>query len=259
MKEAFEHLARAKGYFHRHEVFRALASLGNALKLTMESPLLGTDRMRFAGAVTEVIQLLNRTEEVRGSAPEGFKYAAGKEKALFAAVVALLRKLQNEAAQESEAEVETRKLRLDRHFLRGSRLLKKGAVADALASFKEAAALYVDEHALFTLIGMRLVEADQPKAALPYLMRAMTVDPGNDNACLALAKARLALGDPGQALETMHSAWERFSPTPDLALTLAEAALAAGEHDTAASALAKALELDPLSTRAARLKRKLAA
>lgn len=258
MKEAFENLARAKGYYHRHDILRTMASFAQALKQGASGQLFGADKMRFNGQVTEIVQLLNRTDEIRSALPEGLQYESGGEKKLFMTVVTRLKKLQEEAARLTEKEIEARKLNIDKLFLRGNKQLQANNPKDALESFKEAASLYVDEHVLFTLIGTRLLDAGLHKPALGYLSKAVEVDDGNENAHLALARARIALNEPDQALAGLQSAWKQLGhPTVELAVLLAQAAQKAGKDAVAKAAAAKAQEMDPLSSKVKKLLKQL--
>ncbi|TVM15508.1 hypothetical protein DPQ33_14990 [Oceanidesulfovibrio indonesiensis] len=258
MKEAFENLARAKGYYHRHDILRAMAVFAQGLKQATDSSMFGTEKMRFTGQAQEIVQLLNRTDEVRTHHPGGLEYSSGNEKTLFIAVVQLLKKLQDEAARASEKETEARKLQIDRLLIRGTRQLQTKNVKEALESFREAAALYVDEHVLFTIIGTRLVDAGLYKPAITFLSKAIQVDDNNDNAYLALARARMALGEPDQACVILQNAWRQLDrPSLDMALLFAESALAAGKIKTAKAAAAKALDIDPLSAKAKKLIKKI--
>ncbi|MFW5733833.1 MAG: tetratricopeptide repeat protein [Oceanidesulfovibrio sp.] len=258
MKEAFENLARAKGYYHRHDILRSMAVFAQSLKQAVKGPLYGTDKARYTGQVSEIVQLLNRTDEVLAHNPDGLDYASGGEKPLFISVVTLLKKLQDEAALASEKETEARKLKIDKLLIRGTRQLQANKPKDAVESFKEAASLYVDEHVLFTIIGSRLVDAGLHKPALAFLNKAVQVDDGNENAYLALARAKMALGEPDQACAILQKAWPRLSrPSVDMALLLSEAALAAGKMKTAKTAAAKALEMDPISLKAKKLLKKI--
>ncbi len=258
MKEAFENLARAKGYYHRHDILRALAAFAQALKQAAKGPLYGGDKLHFSGQTSEIVQLLNRTDEVRAHHPNGLSYTSGNEKPLFITVVQLLKKLQDEAAQLSEKETEARKLNIDRLLIRGTKQLQTKNAKEALESFKDAAALYVDEHVLFTIIGTRLVDAGLHKPALAFLNKAVQVDDGNENAYLALARARMALGDPDQACTILQNAWRQVDRTSvEMALLLAESALAVGKEKTAKAAAVKALDIDPLSTKAKKLLKKI--
>jgi Flp pilus assembly protein TadD len=102
------------------------------------------------------------------------------------------------------------------------------------------------------------VDAGLHKPALAFLTKAVQVDDGNENAHLALARAKLAIGEADQACAVIQSAWRQLArPSADMALLLAEAALAAGKEKTAKSAAAKALEMDPLSSKAKKLLKKL--
>lgn len=258
MKEAFENLARAKGYYHRHDILRTMATFAQALKQGASGQLFGADKMRFTGQVTEIVQLLNRTDEIRNALPDGLQYESGGEKRLFMAVVTCLKKLQEEAARITEKEIEERKLNIDKLLIRGTKQLQSDNAKEALELFQEATSLYVDEHVLFTIIGTRLLDAGLHKPALDYLTKAVELDDGNENAHLALARTHIALDEPEQALAGLQSAWKQLGrPTVDLAVLLAQAAQKAGKDAVAKAAAAKALEMDPMSPKVKKLCKQL--
>ena len=73
LKSIKEELARAKGYFHRHEILRSMISVAAALKAVIGAPLYGRDKLEVGSALAEMVCLLNRADEVK-------KYAGGELK-----------------------------------------------------------------------------------------------------------------------------------------------------------------------------------
>lgn len=176
-RKAKEYLARAKAYFQRHEVMRSLEAVTGALKL-MQAGVAGQDKTSIDSALREMIQLLNRTDEIKTHFPKGLAFQPGMEKALYVALSGLLQALQQ--AQELETYTQTleRKNKLDKLYNYGAKLLEAGKVQDAEGAFQEAIVLYVDEHALFRMIGEACLAVKQPKMAAKYLKQALKI--GNE-------------------------------------------------------------------------------
>lgn len=173
-----EHLARAKGYFHRHDVMRALASTAAAVQTLLKAPtVVGADRMAVDNAFHEITGMLNRTEEVTANLPQGLVYRKGAEKAFLLSLAKLVQLLKEAEEKESYEETLARKLKIDRNLSYGRRLLEAGKINDARDAFDEAAGLYVDEESLFRLMGQACIDNSQGRLALRYLKQAEKVDP----------------------------------------------------------------------------------
>lgn len=258
VKEVSEHLARAKGYFHRHDVARSLRALATAIKQLLDSPaIVGRDKQTVQMGILELHQLLGRTEEVQRLRPEGLPYERGKERQLLLDLLGILKLLDEEARREQETQTQTRKLRMDRLLLRAGRLLEEQKLQEALNCYEECASLHVDEDIVFTMIGRRLLDAGAAAQALPWLKRAVTTDAENVNAHAALAKTLELQGDLAEARLVLQQGLERLGPQADLLLPLAMLEEQAGDA-AAAQAHYKATLTQAGSDHAMRRKAKTA-
>lgn len=256
LKTLKEELARSKGYYHRHEIIRGLTALAQATKLAATLPLAGHERTLAALQTVELVQLFNRVDAVRSALPEGLVYEKGKEKALFAVLVGLLKTLRDAVlaqAAPTEESILDRKLKIDRALLKAGRLLEAGRVVEAEAAFNQAAALYVDEHALFYVIGKRLFEAKQPGKALEWIKKSFKTDPDNRQAFELAAQCCEAVNDPAPGLDLLDEAMTRLGVWLDGLVAKAKLLVQAGRRDEAAQAAQAALDLDPTDARVEKL------
>lgn len=256
-KTIMEELARSKGYYHRHEIMRAMISLATALKGLVESNVAGPTATQISGMVREQVQRLNRTEEVQGYAPDGLVFQRGGEKKLLLQLARIIKQAKEDAEKESEEAMAERKLQMDRLLLRGQKLLDVGKVADAEEAFQEAVGLYVDEHVLFCMIGQKLLDADQPKLALKYLQQGLEKDPDLEMAWRGAAEALIKLGEPDRAAGLLAKAQKRLGDGAERMVLLARAFDQKQEPGKALAAVKKALQIEPGLMRAKKLLPKL--
>lgn len=226
VKQINEHLARAKGYFHRHDVMRCLLSVTHAAKDLVGSPqIVGRDKQTIQMAMAELAQLLSRTEEAQTHMPEGYNYAKGQEKAFFRNSVEFYKKLSEAIKRDEAMQTQARKLKMDRLLLRAGKSLEAGKLAEAMQSYDEAASLCVDEHIIFTMIARALLGSDaagSTEAALPWAKRAVQADPENIVAHLALAHALHATGQGAEALAACRNGVAKLGDNPELLLLMAQ-------------------------------------
>jgi len=172
-----EHLARAKSYYHRHDLERSLFSMLKGLGALVKAGPHLTGRTEVDGLLRELVGLYARTDEFRKDFPKGIAFVKGKERALYMALQQVLKKLEEARKQKDYEEILARKLRIDKLLSYGKKLLAVGKVKDAESAFQELESLYTDEHSVFRLIGQALHEAQQYKLAVKYLRRAMKAQP----------------------------------------------------------------------------------
>ena len=244
-REIKEHLARARGYFHNHEVVRSLLGLASALKVLVERPVYGLGRQEITNLVLELTQLLNRTSEVQAHLPEGLEYAKGGEKRLLAVLIRVVKAIKEEAERESLDEARQRKLKLDRAIIRGQRLLDAKKVAEAEEAFGEALSFYVNEHKVFYYIALKLLKAALPRQALKYLQRALEKDGDDPQTYIALSEAYEQLGDLDKAEAFGRKGVQLFADSPEAQLELSRILEHRGKLRDAALAAREALELSP--------------
>lgn len=177
IKTIKEHLARARSYFHRHDLERALFSTLQGLGGIIKAGPNLTGRTEVDSLLRELIGLYSRADEIREFYPNGLTFTKGKERPLYKALQHVLKKLEAARLHKDLEEIRARKLRIDKLLAYGRKLLEVGKVKDAESAFQEAESLYVDEHSLFRLMGEAFYKAGQHKLATKYLRRAMKTEP----------------------------------------------------------------------------------
>ncbi len=244
-KNIMEEIARGKGHFHHHDVNRALVSLALAMKSAASAQIFGRQKMELDMAVQEILQLLNRTEEVQQFLPEGIPFVKGGYKKLLGLLAALLKRIKEEASKESLEAIRERKLKIDNLLIRGQKLLEKKHLPDAEAAFQEAASLYVDEHKLFYVIGNKLMQAGAPQQALTYFRKGMEVDPDAESAFISAARAYEALKQYDKAEAVARNAIKKFGEEAEILEILSIISMRNGKHKEAYTLARKALLKDP--------------
>ncbi|MCH5277866.1 MAG: hypothetical protein J1E80_08575 [Desulfovibrionaceae bacterium] len=188
IRKVRENLGRIKLYYLKGETSRALGAAVMALKeLTKAGASLSTD---LRAPLREGVQLLARDKDVKRLYKAPLIYQPGQERALLVVLAKVYKQMEDEAGREDRKEAFARKQRLDQAIGLGRRLLEQGKVSEADASFQEALTHYRNEHRAFQLIGKALLDADQPRRAVPYLKKAMELEPGNSVARELLQSAQ---------------------------------------------------------------------
>lgn len=171
-----ENLARAKAYFNRHDVQRAVAATAAALQAWVQAGE-PAGKNELVGALREVVALLGRADEVTGELGGPPVWQPGQEKSLLIQLAKVLRALQHQEVDEDHRKILERKQKLDRLFIYGSRLLETHKPKEADEAFQEAMTYHKDEDVIFRMMGERMMAASQPALALRYLKRALKASP----------------------------------------------------------------------------------
>ena len=77
-----------------------------------------------------------------------------------------------------------------------------------------------DNPALFYYLGKRLGEARKPGEAIPFLQKAIALDPDSVRACDALATLQLSIGETRKAYDVLDKFYEAHPTNPDAFLML---------------------------------------
>lgn len=245
-KAIMEELARARNYFHRHDVLRTMISVATAIKTALTVPLAGRDKSLIENGVQEIVQMLNRTQEVKRycTDQEGLVMRRGQLKPLFKSLMVIIKTVREEALRESEEQIRNRKLEMDNQLLRGFKFLEGGNAAEADQAFQEAVKLYVDEHKLFVMIGNKLLQAGLARPALKFFLRGLEVDPEPRALAVATARAYAALGEHAKA-EALLLRHAKGCDDPDLFAVLAQVQVKQDKQQEGLRSSAMGLRLDP--------------
>ncbi|MFV0421977.1 tetratricopeptide repeat protein [Oleidesulfovibrio sp.] len=172
-----ENLARAKSYFNRHDVQRAVAATATAVQAWVKGGEPSLGKVELQGALREVVSLLSRADEVSAELGGPLVWQPGQEKVLLVQLANVLRALQHQDLGEDHRKILERKLKLDKLFNYGCRLLENHKVKEADEAFQEAMTHHKDEDVIFRMMGERMMAASQPAMALRYLKRSLKAAP----------------------------------------------------------------------------------
>ncbi len=174
-KSVRENLGRAKSYYQRKDLARALASVVVAIREigTAQAP---TD---VRSLLREVVQILSRDATVKDSLKAPLIYQPGQEKNLLAPLAKVYQSLRSAEGVEDHKTALTRKLKIDENIGYGMKALEQKKISEADAFFAEALKHYRTEHAAFTMIAKALMAAGEFRRAYPYLKKGTEVAPNN--------------------------------------------------------------------------------
>jgi predicted Zn-dependent protease len=254
VKLALEDLARAKIYFHRHDVLRSMLALLAGLKKFLKTQPLNTERQAVEGVMRELVLLLNRTEEVKQySERKALSWERKGAKRLLLEIAYTLRAYKEASEKESIEATRERKLKMDQLLLRGQKALEFKKLPEAEEAFQEAVTLYVDEHKLFYMIGSKLMSAGFARAAIKYLQKGVEVDPDSEKACYFLAKAFASIAEFDKAEASLLKAHELFGEDADRLSLYSNILIRQKRIGEAQVAARRALDLDPGHTEAKKI------
>ncbi len=175
VKNVRDNLGRAKMYYQRKDLARALAAVIVAIRAigTAQAP---TD---VRGLLREIIQMFSRDATVKKLVPAPLIYQPGQEKNLLGPLAKIYQSLRSTEGAEDHKAALQRKLKIDENLNYGMKSLEQKKPSEADAFFTEAVKHYKTEHALFCMIGKAFMEANEFRRAYPYLKRATEVAPHN--------------------------------------------------------------------------------
>lgn len=176
LKQARDELGRVKVYYLRNETTRALYHAVLGVKAISGLSALP---MEMRGLVRDAVQHLARDENLKPHIKAPIAYTPGQERQLLLVLADLYKRYMAALDYEDHDTALARKLKLDHAFNLGKRLLDQKQSTEADACFAEAVTCYKDEHSLFKLIGRVLVDAGEVRRAVPYLRRAVELEPDN--------------------------------------------------------------------------------
>ncbi|MFP5239290.1 MAG: tetratricopeptide repeat protein [Acidobacteriota bacterium] len=248
-----EELARCKAAYLKNEDLRALGCLATALKSFCAVKLGSQDRTEIEGQFREAFSNISKTPNVAKLLPKGLPYLKGQEPKLFQYVAAVFKKVKAEQDRESLDQMRERKLKIDQCILKGQKFLDEGNLLEAQRNFREAVSLRVDEDGLFPMLGTRLMEKGQYKAALEYLRGAIETSPDNPRAYDLLVVAAGKLKDIEAGLKLLGEARKKAGENPLLFCCTAQLLLRAGKLAEAGEFAKKVLAVTPDSAEALKI------
>lgn len=221
---------------------RAQELLAEAVATCSEDP---DARRQYA----EVLWHRGRREEALAEMAEALRLAGDD-----AELGARLAEMEHQSGQSERAERTIRKA-LDisptsarAWAVRGRILRDRGRLSEALAAYHRALASAPNDGQIALQIAAIYLEQGRPERALAAAEGAMATSPPGEEPAEALvlrARACVALGRYGEAIESYSAASLRQQPSAELLYQLAEAQALAGRTHQAARSAQEALALDP--------------
>ncbi|MBF0480470.1 MAG: hypothetical protein HQK81_00715 [Desulfovibrionaceae bacterium] len=248
-----EDLARAKSFYQRNDVQRSLMSLGSALRGLLECRIAGPEKARIDTMLREGYQNANKFDKVREFAPKGLAYVKGDEKSMLAALLPVVRQIDEALKRESLEAMRARKLLIDQMVIKGNKLLADKNINEAMRCFREAAAEFKDETGLFPLVATRLIDTGNFKQSIEFSRRAVFESPANPRAYDLLQTGLIKSGDWDAGDKFFAEAQKQLGDNAFLLQLLAVVKAKRGDFPGAAAAAAKALALDPALEQAAKI------
>ena len=186
IRQVRENLGRVRTNFQRNDMIRAVQCFITGLQGLEGAP----PPSDLRGDIREAAQCLASDKNIRALLPDPFSYTPGREKELLALFTKILNQIKEAAETEDHDTALARKLKIDQAYNAGKKHLEQGRVSEADASFAEAVRAYKDEHRLFCMIAVLLVDAGEVVRAGPYLKKGLEVLPGDPELMELLERAR---------------------------------------------------------------------
>ncbi|MFW5487441.1 MAG: tetratricopeptide repeat protein [Desulfovibrio sp.] len=252
------HLARSKAYYNRNEILRSLVSLAEALKLELSVKLSGQDKLVVLNGLREMTQLLGRIEEVKKYCPAPLVFSPGQERNVLVCLAKTIKVMHAVALKEDHEKAMERKISIDKLMLHGQTCLQNGKISEAEKAFNEAIELYVDEKALFSMIGTSLIEAGQERLAVKYFIQAMEEYPDDAQSYLKVAEAYQKADNPKSGIRALKRGMKHLGKRADFYLQIALLEQAQGNTKEALQSVTESLALDEHNYKAKKLRERLA-
>jgi tetratricopeptide (TPR) repeat protein len=251
-----EDLARSKSYYQRNDVLRSLMGLGNALRGLVGAKVAGPDKARIDTMLRESYQNINKFEKVREFAPKGLAYVKGEEKTMLAALLPVVKQIDEALKREGLEAMRARKLLIDQMVIKGNKLLAEKNVGEAMRCYREAVAEFKDETGLFPLIATRLIDTGHFKQSIEFSRRAVFESPANPRAHDLLQTGLIKTGDWDAADKFFAEAQKQLGENAYFLQLQAMIKAKRGDLPGAAAAAEKALALDSSLEQAAKILKK---
>jgi tetratricopeptide (TPR) repeat protein len=240
-----QHLNRCRAAYRKGEELKSLIALAEALKLMIQHKIHSMDMQRIGNLVRENLGNVTGIAKVKEMSAQPLSWSKGQEKKLLAALVPIIKAMQEDQRRESMEAMRERKLKIDRALLGGTRYLERGMIKEAQQSFREAVDIHVDEDALFLMIAERLQAAGFYSESFEHLRKALEVDPNSRRACEMLYEAAVKTKDLKRGMEYFQRAQKKSGDTAHVLFGLARLSAAGKRYDQALTLGRRAFELGP--------------
>lgn len=250
-------IARSKASYKRNEILRSLISLAEALKITLGVKLSGQSKLDVYNGMREMTQLLGRVEDVKKHCPFPLSFTPGQERKVLLCLAKVIKVMHAEALREDREKSIQRKISIDKLLLHGKNCLKNGKISEAEKTFDEAVSHYVDEQALFSIIGSSLIEAGQERIAVKYFIQAMDESPDDPQSYLKAAEAYNRAENPKSGIRALKRGVKHMGKRADLYLQIALLEYSQGNTAEALVAAKETLALDEYNYKAKKLVERL--
>ncbi len=186
-----DNLGRAKNFYQKGNSVQALYALTKALNEIVRAAPGSVVPISIRSVLRETVQLLSKDKNIisRTPNPKAIVYTPGKEGALLSVLMKIYNQIIEES-KESREVAKQRKLRLDKAYTIGIKLLKVDKVSEADQAFQEAVKSYKDETKIFSMISTALLDAKEPVRASTYLKKAIELEPQNEDVKELYAKMK---------------------------------------------------------------------
>lgn len=198
------------------------------------------------------LQRLGRTEDAVRAYQSAHRLAPGDRSVLealcalllgqnrFEAIETLLTDTLSASPANGSEEAESQLWLLLGRAQRGNQHLEQ-----AVRSLRQALQLNPDVPQAGTILGLTLLDLEQPEAACSWVEQALGRTPRDASLLQVQGLCRLALNDPSAAVSSLEQARELAPDRSDVANNLGRALYEAGKLEDAAAAFESALALDP--------------
>ncbi len=239
-------LGRAKSQLNKKDTIKGILSMCEALKLFLNSKLIGQERIEVDYLIAELVQIISTIPEIREYLPEGFKYVKGEEKRLLQDLVKMVKNILKEMEEGEELkarkEEEEKKKRLldmlQRYLLNKDAMGSANAINKILKEYGGSAEVLAD-------VAERFYQAKDYEQTIRFCKESLKKDPRNMQAFRILINAYRNLGRYEDAERCYKKTLKVFGEHGNIYFNLAKLYKEWGKIKEAKASISKALKLEP--------------
>ncbi len=188
-KKVIYNLSKVKACYLKGQSFQAVNHTVLALKEIVEKPSSAPLSVNIRSLIREAMQFLSRDEKVTSKTTTSLAYSPGQEKVMLKNLLRIHCQFA-EALQENREQTRERKLKLDKAYNLGLRLLAANKISEADQAFQMSVKCYKTEKKLFSMIADALIKAGQEVRATTYLKKAIELEPDSEKLLATINKIK---------------------------------------------------------------------
>jgi tetratricopeptide (TPR) repeat protein len=243
-----EHIARAKSYANKFELLKTLASLCDALELTLQSQIFGRDKFEIGILTDEVLRTLTSHDSFKDLFPAGIGFKKGQEKALYVTLKKIHGRVKNLIEKQELEKTREKMHTVDHLILEAQAKLDAKEFVDARRLFYKATERFeLEIPGLNVDAAQRMVRAGQFVEAIPFLERGIELDPKDPRPWGLLVTCYESQGELDKAVEVIKEVMRRHGTNESIYIRYARILVKQRKWSEAFDACQEAIKFNAFS------------